>query len=143
MRKLFALSAIICSIIAAIYFTSCNNQTDTTAAKPENDSTTKVLARGEYLFNNVAGCIDCHSQRDFTKYSGPVVPGTEGGGGMVFDQKFGLPGVIYGKNITPDSATGIGTWSDNDILRALTQGISKNGDTLFPLMSYPNFNRMA
>jgi hypothetical protein len=87
--------------------------------------------------------MDCHSQRDFTKYSGPPAPGSEGGGGMLFGPKFGLPGMIYGKNITSDTATGIGSWTDDEILRAMTQGISKKGDTLFPIMPYPNFNRMA
>jgi len=54
-----------------------------------------------------------------------------------------MPGNIYGKNITPDNETGIGTWTDDEILRAMTQGINKKGDTLFPLMPYPSFNRMA
>lgn len=72
-----------------------------------------------------------------------MIPGSEGAGGFAFDQKFGLPGVLYGKNITPDAETGIGLWTDDEILRALTQGISRNGDTLFPLMPYPNYNRMA
>ena len=107
------------------------------------DSLNQVIERGKYLANNVAMCMDCHSKRDFTKYAGPVIPGSEGGGGELFDPKFGLPGMIYAKNITPDSATGIGTWTDAEILRAMTQGISKNGDTLFPLMPYPNLNRMA
>jgi hypothetical protein len=65
-------------------------------------------------------------------------------GGEVFDQKLvGLPGTMYAKNITPDPETGIGTWTDEEILRAVTQGISKNGDTLFPIMPYVNFNHMA
>lgn len=142
MRKFLSVAAILSITIAAVYFTSCNNESSPQADNNE-DSLKQVVARGEYLANHVAGCMDCHSKRDFTKYSGPVVPGSEGGGGMVFDPKFGLPGTIYGKNITPDSATGIGTWSDDDILRAMTQGISKKGDTLFPIMPYPNFNRMA
>lgn len=144
MRKIFILSAIFTMALSAIYLTSCKDQkSETKGVNEMDDSTRQVMARGEYLFNHVAGCVDCHSHRDFSKYSGPVVPGTEGGGGEVFDQKFGLPGVIYSRNITPDSATGIGTWTDDEILRAMTQGISKNGDTLFPLMPYPNYNRMA
>ncbi|MEI9911342.1 MAG: hypothetical protein WDO71_17770 [Bacteroidota bacterium] len=54
-----------------------------------------------------------------------------------------IPGTMYGPNITPDPETGIGTWTDDEILRSITQGINKNGDTLFPLMPYANFNRMA
>ena len=142
MRKALSIAAILLITIAAVYFSSCNNES-TVKSDDNKDSLKQVIARGEYLVNHVAGCIDCHSKRDFTKYSGPVVPGSEGGGGMLFDPKFGLPGMIYGKNITPDSATGIGTWTDDEILRAMTQGINKKGDTLFPIMPYPNFNRMA
>ena len=144
MRKYFFVAGLFLLAIIAIQFSACNNNTtDVKTESPANDSTAKALARGSYLFHHVAGCVDCHSMRDFSKYSGPVKPGTEGGGGFVFDQKFGLPGTLYSRNITPDSATGIGTWTDAEILRALTHGISKNGDTLFPLMPYPNYNRMA
>jgi mono/diheme cytochrome c family protein len=144
MRKILVMAAFLSVALTAIYFSSCsNNNTDQKSEASKEDSVKKVLDRGAYLVNHVAGCIDCHSKRDFTKFSGPVVHGTEGGGGMVFDQKFGLPGVLYGKNITPDTATGIGSWTDAELLRAMTQGINKNGDTLFPLMPYPQFNRMA
>lgn len=143
MRKFIALPALLFVTIAVIYFSSCNNNPGSTAVENKNDSLKKVIEKGEYLARHVAGCLDCHSKRDFTKYSGPVMPGSEGGGGEVFDEKVGLPGMIQARNITPDSSTGIGTWTDDEILRAITQGISKNGDTLFPIMPYVNFNRMA
>jgi mono/diheme cytochrome c family protein len=143
MKKIIASAAILLFVFAAAYFTSCKEKKSEPQANNKEDSLKKVVERGKYLANNVAGCIDCHSKRDFSKYSGPVTPGTEGGGGMVFDQKWGIPGVLIGKNITPDAETGIGAWTDDEILRAMTQGISKNGDTLFPLMPYPSFNRMA
>lgn len=128
---------------ATVYISSCSNNNSTKATNDTNDSLKKVVERGSYLANAVAGCMDCHSKRDFTKYSGPVIAGTEGGGGFLFDMKLGLPGTIYSKNITPDTATGIGNWTDAEILRAMTLGISKNGDTLFPIMPYPHYNAMA
>ncbi len=149
MRKSITLPAILIIAITAVFFNACVSTTDTSesiqADKINEDSLQQVVARGEYLSVHVAACIHCHSQRDFTKYSGPVVPGTEGGGGQKFDHSEfdAMPGTIYSKNITPDSATGIGTWSDGEIIRAITQGINKNGDTLFPLMPYANFNRMS
>lgn len=143
MRKIFAIAAICLVAIAAIYTTACNNGKKEPQADSKKDSLNKAMERGKYLVEHVAGCIDCHSQRDFTKFSGPVVPGTEGGGGLLFDEKFGLPGKLYGKNITPDAETGIGSWTDDEILRAMTQGINKKGDTLFPLMPYVNYNHMA
>jgi mono/diheme cytochrome c family protein len=143
MRKIIALTAICSVVVLATWFASCKDKKSEARVPGVSDSAKKVLARGEYLAVTVAGCIDCHSKRDFTKFSGPVVPGTEGGGGMLFDEKLGLPGKIYARNITPDNETGIGTWSDDDIIKAMTQGINKNGDTLFPIMPYPHLNRMA
>jgi mono/diheme cytochrome c family protein len=144
MKKLFALAAILTGIVLATYFSACNNKSDQQATAKQ-DSINRVIERGKYLANHVAACMDCHSKRDFTKFSGPPIPGTEGGGGEVFSHDLldAIPGVLYAKNITPDPETGIGTWTDDEILRAITQGINKNGDTLFPLMPYPNFNRMA
>ena len=143
MKKLIALAAIVFFIFSAAYFTSCNNSSEKSAEDTAADSIQQVIKHGEYLATNVAMCMHCHSQRDFTKYAGPTTTGTEGGGGQLFDEKFGLPGKIYSKNITPDNETGIGTWTDDELLRAMTQGIRKNGDTLFPLMPYPNYNRIA
>jgi len=142
MRKVLSISVILLMTIAAFYISSCTNDSAVQSNNNE-DSIKQVVAHGKYLAYHVAGCMDCHSQRDFSKYSGPVIPGSEGGGGMLFGPKYGLPGMVYGKNITPDSATGIGTWTDDEILRAMTQGINKKGDTLFPIMPYVNFNRMA
>jgi mono/diheme cytochrome c family protein len=145
MKKFFVLPALLILCIVAIYFSSCNNsKTEPEASITSNkDSLDKVLKRGEYLTLHVAMCVDCHGKRDFSKYSGPVVPGSEGGGGEEFGQKLGVPGVVYARNITPDAETGIGTWADDDIMKAITQGISKNGDTLYPIMPYYNLNHMA
>ncbi len=145
MKKLIASAAVFLFITSAIYFTACNNNNSEQQANAKEDSIKNVIARGEYLANHVAACIHCHSQRDFSKFSGPVIPGTEGEGGEKFshDMLDAIPGTIYARNITPDNETGIGTWTDDEILRAITQGINKNGDTLFPLMPYATFNRMA
>lgn len=144
MRKLTLLAVCIAALLAGLTWTACKDKKSEPTGKDGSDSLKKVLERGEYLANHVAGCIDCHSKRDFNKYSGPVIPGTEGGGGFVFDEKLlGFPGKIYGRNITPDNETGIGTWTDEEIIKAVTLGISKNGDTLFPLMPYMSYNHMA
>ncbi|HYC39734.1 MAG TPA: c-type cytochrome [Chitinophagaceae bacterium] len=142
MRKLLVFSAIAALIAAGTYFAACSNRTETSTTGKE-DSAKTMLARGEYLLTSVVPCLDCHSTRDFNKYSGPVVPGTEGMGGYAFDQKLGVPGVVYAKNITPDPETGIGTWTDDDLMKAMVKGISKTGDTLFPIMPYVNFSRMS
>ncbi len=58
------------------------------------ESTPQLIARGSYLANHVCLCVDCHSQRDWTKYCAPLMKGTIGQGGETFDQKFGFPGSI-------------------------------------------------
>ena len=45
------------------------------------EATPERIAHGEYLANHVVVCMDCHSQRDFSKFSGPLAPGTLGQGG--------------------------------------------------------------
>src|SRR4051812_11442244 len=71
-------------------------------------ATPAILARGEYLVRHVTMCVECHSMRDMTKYAGPVIPGSEGGGGEFFgDEAQGLS--VYSRNITPAA---IGSWTD-------------------------------
>ncbi|MBC5993449.1 c-type cytochrome [Pontibacter cellulosilyticus] len=107
------------------------------------NKTPALVERGEYLANHVAVCVDCHSNRDWSKYAGPPIPGTEGKGGDVFDHAVGFPGVFYARNITSDKETGLGNWTDGEIYRAMTKGVSKNGDPLFPVMPYHYYNQMS
>ncbi len=103
-------------------------------------STPEKIIRGEYLANHVAVCIDCHSTRDWTKFSGPLVSGTEGKGGFNFGPPEGMPGNIYAKNITPAN---IGGWTDGELIRAITQGVTKDNHALFPVMPYYSYNHLT
>ncbi len=89
------------------------------------------IVRGKYLAEHVCGCIACHSQRDFNLLNAPVIPGTYGMGGEAF-----LNDHYFARNITPYH---LANWSDGEILRAVTEGVSKDGSPLFPLMPYLNF----
>lgn len=101
--------------------------------------TPERLARGEYLANHVAVCIDCHSMRDWSRFSGPPLEGTLGKGGDVFDQKFGFPGEYHAKNITPE---GISHYSDGELFRTITTGVDKEGKALFPVMPFHYYGQM-
>ena len=96
------------------------------------------LARGQYLAEHVVGCVACHTPRDWTKFSGPVRREMLGAGGDHFP--LGPGNDLYAKNITPAA---IGSWTDGELLRAVTQGVSKDGTPLFPLMPYPHFGAMS
>jgi hypothetical protein len=99
----------------------------------------EMIERGRYLANGFAGCMDCHSTRDFNKLSGPVVKGTEGMGGQDFGEGAGF---VPARNITPDKETGIGNWTDGEIYRAIVYGIDKEGNFLAPMMPYSVFSTL-
>jgi len=101
--------------------------------------TLQRLERGKYLVNNVTMCLECHSTRDFSKFSGPVDINSLGSGGEKFDKDMGLPGEYYAPNITPYH---LKDWTDGEIIRAITTGVSKDGHALFPIMPYQHFGRM-
>ena len=102
-------------------------------------STTERLERGKYLANHVTVCMDCHSTRDWTLYAAPMSPKGIGAGGEKFDQKMGFPGAFYAPNITPSA---IKNWTDGELFRAITTGVSKDGRALFPLMAAHRFGKM-
>jgi mono/diheme cytochrome c family protein len=87
------------------------------------------LARGRYVFGATGGC-GCHTAK-----GQPV-----NAGGRRYDMPFGT---IYSTNITPDTKTGIGTWTDEQIITAIRLGLRPNGERLIPVHPYPVFNGMA
>jgi mono/diheme cytochrome c family protein len=108
------------------------------AATLRIEPTPERVARGKYLAEHVTVCTDCHSQRDWTRYAGPVKPDTYGAGGEIWDAAVGFPGRLVSRNITP---AGLGAWTDGEIVRAFTEGVSRDGTPLFPLMPYPIYGR--
>jgi len=104
--------------------------------------TAERIERGRYLFENVADCGGCHSDRDWTRYGGPEKAGRRGSG-MAFPEELDFPGSIVAPNITPDPATGLGTWTDGEKIRAIREGISRDGHPLFGFMPYQSFAGMS
>jgi mono/diheme cytochrome c family protein len=98
------------------------------------------LQRGRYLSTNVAGCIGCHSIRDWTRFGAPPKPGTEGGGGDQINENNGFPGTVIVKNITPFSLV---SWSDGELIRAIACGVTPENEPLFPIMPYADYNTMS
>ena len=103
---------------------------------PEN------IARGEYLFTVLADCDGCHSERDLSKFTAPAVARGRGRGWQL-PKELGLPGDVVAPNITPDVETGIGAWTDGEKIRAIREGISRDGRPLFPMMPYQGFAKMS
>jgi mono/diheme cytochrome c family protein len=76
-----------------------------------------AIERGDYLVNTILACGNCHSPRDT---NGELIKDKALSGGRVFS----TPAfVVTTSNITPDVETGIGSWSDAEIKRALIEGV--------------------
>lgn len=103
------------------------------------ERTPQRLERGRYLAVAVTGCIGCHSEHDW-KNRGEIPPGMEGAGEVMPITE--LPGKIVAPNLTPDPETGAGTWTDDQLARAIREGIGHDGRALFPMMPYQDFRNM-
>jgi len=98
------------------------------------------LERGKYIADT-AGCFGCHSPHDWKTHGGPVPPGQEGSGEIMPIEN--LPGLVVAPNLTPDVKTGAGAWSDDQLARAIREGIGHDGRALFPMMPYLRYRKMS
>ena len=90
------------------------------------------LGNGETMFH-AGGCAGCHAtprQRDRTRL----------GGGLALATPFGT---FIAPNISPDPTHGIGAWSEEAFVNAMTRGIGRNGEHLYPVFPYTSYQRMA
>jgi mono/diheme cytochrome c family protein len=92
---------------------------------PHDFTESDPLARGKYLAE-AADCEACHTAEHGERFAG----------GRPFDTEFGT---IFAPNITPDPETGIGSWSDADFLKAVHEGVSKDGENLYPAFPYASY----
>jgi len=89
-----------------------------------------LVERGRYL-TIAADCNGCHTDpKDGRAFAG----------GRPIETPFGN---VIASNITPDRETGIGAWTDDEFIRAVTRGISRNGTHLYPAMPYPYYARVS
>jgi mono/diheme cytochrome c family protein len=88
-----------------------------------------AIERGEYL-TRAADCAVCHTAKDGVPFAG--------------GRPFVLPfGTMYSTNITPDTQTGIGTYSDANFLDAVHRGIGRGNTKLYPAMPYASYTYMS
>lgn len=83
-------------------------------------------------------CLACHSDSELTAPGDPVKPGMLGSG-KTFPELPDFPGRIRTSNLTPDKTHGLGAWTDGEIVRAIREGVSRDGRVLFPMMPYQTF----
>ncbi len=104
------------------------------AAAPAGAQTTTAPGRGEYLAA-IMDCGGCHTSGALAGRPDPLrhLAGSEIG--------FGVPGlgIFYPPNLTPDDATGLGRWSEADIVRAVRTGVRPDGRELAPAMPWRSY----
>ena len=105
------------------------------------ERTPQRLERGRYIATALSGCLYCHSPHQWNAEGDPVVAGMEGAGEEL--PYGGLPGRIVAPNLTPDAATGAGNWSDDQLARAIREGVGHDGRALFPIMPYEHYRAMS
>lgn len=103
-------------------------------------STPERTARGKYLVEGVGHCFACHSPFDPNTKTGEPLPG-QAGSGDSFSPSHGTMWVI--PNLTSDPETGIGKLTDDQLARAIREGISHDGKALWPIMPYRYFRHMS
>jgi len=96
---------------------------------PADFSEKEIVARGRYLAQ-AADCEACHTATVSQPFAG----------GLAFKTPFGT---LYSPNITPDKETGIGAWSDTDFLKALHEGIAREGERLYPAFPYAAYTYLT
>jgi mono/diheme cytochrome c family protein len=100
------------------------------------------LVRGSYLVNQVLACGACHTSRAH----GDILTEPErtdaflGGGNTYVDKAMGT---LWIPNITPDPETGVGRWKDDELLRALRDGVAPDAHFLAPLMPYGSYQHLS
>jgi mono/diheme cytochrome c family protein len=92
---------------------------------PAGLASESLVKRGEYLAK-AADCVVCHTAHGGQPFAG----------GLAFPLPFGT---IYSTNITPDSASGIGAYTDQQFLDAVRRGVRRDGARLYPAMPYPSY----
>lgn len=95
------------------------------------------LARGEYLATTM-GCNDCHTPG--TLFGGPDFARRLAGSEVGWK---GPWGISFARNLTPDLETGIGYWSEDELVNALRTGLKNDGKPMLPPMPWPNCTRLT
>ena len=126
---------------ALVSLASCTGKYIRPTSNESFEATPERLQRGQYLVNQLMGCGGCHTSRATGNL---FVEGEQtdlflAGGNVLQDPGTGR---VYIPNLTPD-AEGLGSWTDDQILRAVRDGIDKNGRILAPMMPYNNYKHLS
>jgi len=121
----------------------------TTLSGPEPDApahgyTAEEVRTGRYLVG-LLGCGSCHTHGALTGTPDPALrlAGSRIGIAYSNPMEASLPGIVFPSNLTPHETTGIGRWSEDEIVRVLREGIDRDGRRHLPVMPWPAYARLS
>jgi mono/diheme cytochrome c family protein len=106
------------------------------------EPTAARIARGGYLVDRVAACGSCHTTRESGRIADPELPDRLLAGGNVLET-ISPRMKVWVPNITSDPETGVGRWSDDQLMRAIRDGVDRKGNFLSPLMPSGAFRHLS
>ncbi len=122
MRRVFSMALVTAAILSVQGKAAADQQVD----------------RGKYLVT-VGGCNDCHTPGGLLN---PDMTRMLGGGDVAFGIR-GLGGAWVPPNLTPDKETGLGNWTTEQIVTAITTGVRPDGRVLAPWMPWKAFSQLS
>ncbi len=125
MRIFLIIVAIVAVGVAGLAVASWRSEIDPVQPPQAETFDEAIVAEGARLAA-LGNCVDCHTAPDGAAYAG----------GYPMNTPYG---VIYGTNITPDVETGIGNWSEAAFVRAMREGVDREGRHLYPAFPYDQF----
>jgi cytochrome c553 len=111
-------------------------------SKVHFETTPQRLERGKYLVDSVMACMKCHAVPDLRQAGHPPLPDKYGSGRVLTFMPAEL-GRVVAPNLTPDPETGIGRMSDDEVARAIREGVGHDQRALFPMMPYDMYRNLA
>ncbi|MGV7210182.1 c-type cytochrome [Oxalobacteraceae bacterium A2-2] len=132
MKRIFVLAPLCLAIAGAAAYTYLTRSDPAPGVSPAlagAPASASQIERGAYLAK-AADCVACHT----------VAGGKPYAGGLAFKLPFGT---LYSSNITADKETGIGNYSDDDFVRALHDGIRRDGKRLYPAFPYTSYSQLS
>ncbi|HVU49698.1 MAG TPA: c-type cytochrome [Polyangia bacterium] len=128
--------------VASLATLGCHGKYIRAVSDAPIERTPERLQRGAYLVNQVMLCPACHTTRDNGNiHLEPERTDAFLGGGNTYVDK-GL-GTLWIPNLTPDPETGLGAWKDDEVMRAIRDGVSRDGHFLIPLMPYFSYQHLS
>jgi len=120
------LAALAATLFLTTVLSACGQATPPNNNSPLHIATKNKIERGQYLAK-AGNCATCHTRVGQAEFSG----------GRSIPTPFGE---VISSNITSDTTTGLGNWSDDDFWQALHHGKSRNGRSLYPAFPYPSYS---